>query len=81
MVRRSCDKLPFWTATVSHRSGKTEDTTIADLVVAMGTGQIKTGAPTRSERTAKYNRLMKIEAELGAKATFKGMDAYPLAST
>lgn len=81
MVRRSCDKLPFWTAIVSHRSGKTEDTTIADLVVAMGTGQIKTGAPTRSERTAKYNRLMKIEAELGAKATFKGMDAYPLAST
>jgi len=47
---------------------ETGDTTIADLVVAMGTGQIKTGAPTRSERTAKYNRLMKIEAELGAKA-------------
>ena len=70
MVRRSCDKLPFWTAIVSHRSGKTEGTTIADLVVAMGTGQ-----------TAKYNRLMKIEAELGAKATFKGMDAYPSAST
>jgi enolase len=72
MVRRSCDKLPFWTATVSHRLGKTGDTTIADLVVAMGTGQIKTSAPTR---------LMKIEAELGAKATFKGTDAYPLAST
>jgi enolase 1/2/3 len=46
----------------------------------MNTGQIKTGAPTRSERTAKYNRLMKIEAELGAKAVFKGMSAYPLAS-
>src|SRR4029450_13244676 len=68
-----------WTAIVSHRSGETEDTTIADLVVAMNTGQIKTGAPTRSERTAKYNRLMKIEAELGAKAVFKGMSAYPLA--
>ena len=69
-----------WTAIVSHRSGETEDTTIADLVVAMGTGQIKTGAPARSERTAKYNRLMKIEAELGAKATFKGLAAYPLAA-
>jgi enolase len=65
---------------VSHRSGETEDTTIADLVVAMGTGQIKTGAPTRSERTAKYNRLMWIEAELGATAIFKGLNAYPLAS-
>jgi len=69
-----------WTAIVSHRSGETEDTTIADLVVAMGTGQIKTGAPARSERTAKYNRLMKIEAELGAAATFKGLAAYPLAA-
>jgi enolase len=69
-----------WTAIVSHRSGETEDTTIADLVVAMGTGQIKTGAPTRSERTAKYNRLMKIEAELGSNAVFQGLAAYPLAS-
>jgi enolase 1/2/3 len=69
-----------WTAIVSHRPGETEDTTIADLLVAMGTGQIKAGAPTRSERTAKYNRLMKIEAELGAKAVFKGLAAYPLAS-
>jgi enolase len=69
-----------WTAIVSHRSGETEDTTIADLVVAMNTGQIKTGAPTRSERTAKYNRLMKIEAELGTNATFKGMAAYTLLS-
>ena len=69
-----------WTAIVSHRSGETEDTTIADLVVAMGTGQIKTGAPARSERTAKYNRLMKIEAELAAKSVFKGLAAYPLAS-
>jgi len=68
-----------WTAIVSHRSGETEDTTIADLVVAMGTGQIKTGAPTRSERTAKYNRLMKIEDELGSKAVYAGLAAYPLA--
>jgi enolase len=68
-----------WTAIVSHRSGETEDTTVADLVVALGTGQIKTGAPARSERTAKYNRLMKIEAELGANAVFKGLAAYPFA--
>jgi enolase len=68
-----------WTAIVSHRSGETEDTTIADLVVAMGTGQIKTGAPTRSERTAKYNRLMKIEDELGTRAVYAGLAAYPLA--
>ena len=61
-----------WTAIVSHRSGETEDTTIADLVVAMGTGQIKTGAPSRSERVAKYNRLLRIEGELGraARATW-----------
>jgi len=58
------------TAVVSHRSGETEDTFIADFVVAMGTGQIKTGAPCRSERTAKYNRLMTIERELGAKAKY-----------
>jgi enolase len=69
-----------WTAIVSHRSGETEDTTVADLVVAMGTGQIKTGAPARGERTAKYNRLMKIEAQLGTNAIFQGLAAYPLAS-
>jgi enolase len=69
-----------WTAIVSHRSGETEDTTVADLVVAIGTGQIKTGAPARGERTAKYNRLMKIEAQLGANAVFQGLAAYPLAS-
>jgi enolase len=69
-----------WTAIVSHRSGETEDTTISDLVVAMGAGQIKTGAPTRSERTAKYNRLMKIEKQLGSNAVFKGLAAYPLAA-
>src|SRR5436190_2653638 len=69
-----------WTAILSHRSGETEDTTIADLVVTMNTCQTKAGAPTRSERTAKYNRLMQIESELGAKAVFKGMAAYPVAS-
>jgi enolase len=64
-----------WTAVVSHRSGETEDTTIADLVVAMGTGQIKTGAPSRSERVAKYNRLLRIESELGDAATYLGRAA------
>ena len=59
-----------WTAVVSHRSGETEDTTIADLVVAAGTGQIKTGAPCRSERVCKYNQLLRIERELGNKATY-----------
>jgi len=65
-----------WTAVVSHRSGETEDTTIADLAVGQNTGQIKTGAPCRSERTAKYNRLLKIEEELGKKARFAGMKAF-----
>ncbi|MFH1382613.1 MAG: phosphopyruvate hydratase [Chloroflexota bacterium] len=65
-----------WTAVISHRSGETEDTTIADLVVALSTGQIKTGAPCRSERTAKYNRLLRIEEELGNKATFAGIGAF-----
>jgi enolase len=65
-----------WTAVVSHRSGETEDTTIADLVVAMGTGQIKTGAPSRSERVAKYNRLLRIDGELGAGAVFLGRNAF-----
>ena len=55
-----------YTAVVSHRSGETEDTTIADLAVAVNAGQIKTGAPSRGERTAKYNRLLRIEEELGA---------------
>jgi len=64
-----------WTAVVSHRSGETEDTTIADLVVAMGTGQIKTGAPSRSERVAKYNRLLRIEGELGDGAVYLGRAA------
>jgi len=65
-----------WTAMVSHRSGETEDTTIADLTVGMNTGQIKTGAPCRSERTAKYNRLLRIEEELGKEATFAGRKAF-----
>jgi len=65
-----------WTAVVSHRSGETEDTTIADLAVGLNTGQIKTGAPCRSERTAKYNRLLKIEDELGKSASFAGMQAF-----
>ncbi len=64
-----------WTAMVSHRSGETEDTTIADFVVAMGTGQIKTGAPSRSERVAKYNRLLRIEEELGDAAVYPGRAA------
>jgi enolase len=64
-----------WKAVVSHRSGETEDTTIADLSVALNGGLIKTGAPCRSERVAKYNRLLKIEDELGANARFAGMQA------
>jgi enolase len=64
-----------WTAVISHRSGETEDTFIADLAVATGAGQIKTGAPARSERTAKYNRLLEIEAELGPGATYAGWDS------
>jgi enolase len=67
-----------WTAIVSHRSGETEDTTIADLVVGMGTGQIKTGAPSRSERVAKYNRLLRIEGELGDGAVYLGRAALGL---
>ena len=63
-----------WTTVISHRSGETEDTTIADLAVAFGAGQIKTGAPCRSERVAKYNRLLRIEEELGEDAVFAGWD-------
>lgn len=62
---------------MSHRSGETEDTTISDLAVALGCGQIKTGAPARSERVAKYNRLLRIEIELGDAATYAGRDAFP----
>jgi enolase len=70
-----------WKAMVSHRSGETEDTTIADLVVAMGTGQIKSGAPSRSERVAKYNRLLRIEEELGSSARYAGRDAFARLAT
>ncbi len=65
-----------WTAIVSHRSGETEDTTIADLAVGLNTGQIKTGAPCRSERTAKYNRLLRIEDELQESASYAGLKAF-----
>jgi len=64
-----------WHAVVSHRSGETEDTTIADLVVGLGTGQIKTGSLSRSERTAKYNQLIRIEEELGRNAHYPGVRA------
>ncbi|MFN0148214.1 MAG: phosphopyruvate hydratase [Dehalococcoidia bacterium] len=64
-----------WTAVISHRSGETEDTFIADLAVATGAGQIKTGAPARSERTAKYNRLLDIEDELGPNGAYAGWDS------
>ncbi len=65
-----------YTAVMSHRSGETEDTTIADLAVATGVGQIKTGAPSRSDRVAKYNQLLRIEEELGGAATYPGIEAF-----
>ena len=65
-----------WTAVVSHRSGETVDTTIADLVVALNAGQIKTGAPNRSERVAKYNQLLRIEEQLGDHAVYPGLSAF-----
>lgn len=65
-----------YTAVVSHRSGETEDTTIADIAVAMNAGQIKTGAPSRTDRVAKYNQLLRIEEELGSEAQFLGMGAF-----
>jgi enolase len=65
---------------MSHRSGETEDTTIADLAVATNAGQIKTGAPSRSERVAKYNQLLRIEEELGQEAVYPGWDAFPRAA-
>jgi len=66
-----------YTVVISHRSGETEDTTIADLAVATGAGQIKTGAPARSDRVAKYNRLLRIEEELGEAAAYPGWNAFP----
>jgi enolase len=66
-----------YTAVISHRSGETEDATIADLAVATNAGQIKTGAPARSDRVAKYNQLLRIEEELGTEAVYPGWDAFP----
>ena len=65
-----------WTAVVSHRSGETEDTTIADISVAVNAGQIKTGAPSRTDRVAKYNQLLRIEDELFDVAQYPGRDAF-----
>jgi enolase len=69
-------KRAGWTSVVSHRSGETEDATIADLVVALNTGQIKTGAPCRSDRVAKFNQLLRIEEQLGEAAVYAGMEAF-----
>ena len=68
-----------YSAVISHRSGETEDATIADLAVATGVGQLKTGAPCRTDRVAKYNQLLRIEEELGAKAVYPGWDSFPRA--
>jgi enolase len=65
-----------YTAIVSHRSGETEDAFIADLAVATGAGQIKTGSMSRSDRVAKYNQLLRIEEELGGRAAYPGMKAF-----
>ena len=69
-----------YTAVMSHRSGETEDATIADLAVALGTGQIKTGAPARSDRVAKYNQLLRIEEELGSGREYPGLGRFPRAT-
>jgi enolase len=65
-----------YTAVMSHRSGETEDATIADLAVALGTGQIKTGSISRSDRIAKYNQLLRIEEQLGETALYPGLGAF-----
>ncbi|MGB4659070.1 MAG: phosphopyruvate hydratase, partial [Mobilitalea sp.] len=65
-----------WTAIVSHRSGETEDVTLADIAVATNAGQIKTGAPSRTDRVAKYNQLLRIEQELGESARYPGKEAF-----
>jgi enolase len=69
-------KRAGYTAVISHRSGETEDTTIADVVVGCNTGQIKTGSLSRSDRTAKYNQLLRIESELGSAALYRGRDVF-----
>ena len=71
MTKNNC-----WTAIVSHRSGETEDVTLADIAVATNAGQIKTGAPSRTDRVAKYNQLLRIEQELGELAIYPGKDAF-----
>ena len=68
-----------YAAVISHRSGETEDTTIADLAVATDAGQIKTGAPSRTDRVAKYNQLLRIEEELGDAGVYPGWSAFPRA--
>jgi enolase len=72
----SLAKEAGWGTVISHRSGETEDTTVADLAVATAAGQIKAGAPSRGERTAKYNRLLRIEEELSGKAHYAGLGVY-----
>ena len=69
-------KRAGYTAVVSHRSGETEDTTIADVAVATNAGQIKTGSTSRTDRMAKYNQLLRIEEELGSVAQYKGKDVF-----
>jgi enolase len=69
-------KRAGYTAVISHRSGETEDTTIADIAVATNAGQIKTGAPARSDRVAKYNQLLRIEEELADSSVYPGMSAF-----
>ena len=73
-------KRAGYTAVISHRSGETEDSTISDIAVGLNAGQIKTGSMSRSDRMAKYNQLLRIESELGSRATYKGRAALaPLA--
>ncbi len=69
-------KVNGYTAVISHRSGETEDTTIADLAVALNAGQIKTGAPSRTDRVAKYNQLLRIEDELWDTSQYRGKDTF-----
>src|SRR5262249_37551780 len=69
-------KRARFTAVISHRSGETEDTTIADLAVATGSGQLKSGAPCRTDRVATFNHLLRVEAELGDQATYAGRGAF-----
>jgi enolase len=69
-------KRAGWTAVVSHRSGESEDSTIADLCVGLSTGQIKTGSASRTDRIAKYNQLLRIEEELGSAARFDGREVF-----